>query len=163
MMRWFFDDFNICSEESWKNIEESKKRRKNMRTHEKSSRSLKNHEKSSKINEKSWKIIKKSWKIINFHCKKTSNLENFNPHIGCLIFVDQKWTKNHEKSRIFNKKIRCFLSVLVVSLVENGFYFFDFGTGSFGNTVVSLVEKLVKNEAILFPRLACCCCCWLAC
>ena len=119
MMRWFFADFNICNEESWKNIEESKKRRKNMRNHEKSSRSLKNHEKSSKINEKSWKIIKKSWKIINFHCKKTSNLDNFNLHIGWLIFVDQKWTKIHEKSRIFIQKVLCFLSVPVVSLLKN--------------------------------------------
>ena len=86
----------------------------------------------------------KIMKNINFHCKKTSNLENFNLHIGWLIFVDQKWTKIHEKSRICIKNVRCFLSVPVISLVENQFYSFDFGTGSFGNTVIYLLQKLTK-------------------
>ena len=38
-------------------------------------------------------------------------------------------------------KIRCFLSVPVVSLVEDEFYFFDCGAGIFGDTVISLVQK----------------------
>ena len=43
----------------------------------------------------------------------------------------------------------------MVSLHENEFYFFNFITNMFYNLVVSLAKKDTKNEAILFPRLAC--------